>query len=374
MPKYHVLLDTNIYRKNPSRSDLPFQALQRLCQQKVVSLHIPYVVEREFQTQQVSLYKKELDTATSALDAVIRKGLSATQLASTRLLRDQISAAAPAILTEVKESLPTWASAIGAIRHTITSAQALAAMEAYFLGSPPLKSPKTREDIPDSFIFQTVLELASTPVPLVVIAEDEKMAQASEAIAGVTVHRSLAAFMESSPIQTEILELDVVENLPALTDLISTYEEEVGALNELITQKGADKLVWKKVHSNSIPDDNHEGIITGHWNPENIEFDYTEFSYFGQGEFGLPFTFSTTVSITYYIFKSDYFLIDEDKMPAVSDHNDHYYEAESDIEVKVTGLIKLSIAPSALKTIDASSLEDHLSIEIDSIDSVEVVE
>ena len=60
MPKFNVVLDTNIYRKNPSRTDLPFQALERLCRKNIAKLHVPYVVEQEFQTQQVGLYKKEL--------------------------------------------------------------------------------------------------------------------------------------------------------------------------------------------------------------------------------------------------------------------------------------------------------------------------
>jgi hypothetical protein len=54
MAKYDIVIDTNIYHKDQARSKLPFLALSRLCKAGVVQLHIPYIVEREFQTHLVA--------------------------------------------------------------------------------------------------------------------------------------------------------------------------------------------------------------------------------------------------------------------------------------------------------------------------------
>jgi hypothetical protein len=374
MPTFDALLDTNIYRKNPPRNDLAFQALERLCSNGVVKLHLPYIVEREFQTQQIALYKKELATATAGLDAVLRKGLSKSSAERIKALRDSLAAEIDPVLSEVESALPDWAKSIGAIQHPITEAQATAAMESYFFGKPPLKQAKVREDIPDSFIYQTILELSQKSKNLIIIAEDEKIAQASESIENTKVYRSLSAFIESPDVQAEILELDVIANLSAIQKLLEDHEAEFNSLSKAIHEKASDKLYGKVVHSRSIPDDNHEGTITGHSDPENIELEFQEMYYFGAGEFGVPFTFTCQVYITYYIFKADFYSIEEHRMPSVSDHNDHYYEAEEEIEVSAAGLLKISLPLVEIKTITKEKMEDLLETEVDSVDDVKMLE
>lgn len=345
-------------------------ALERLAKTGLVQLHLPYVVEREFQTQQVTQYKKEIDAAIGGLESLVKKGLEPEQLTTVQGMLDTLKAIAPTVLADVEQALPNWVTGIGGFRHPITESQANRAMAAYFLGAAPLKAPKVRDDIPDSFIFQVIADLAKTTSPLVVIAEDEKIAQASESLEGVSVHRTLIGFIESAPIQAELLDLDIVKNLTSIRDVIESYEMKEGQITRLLERKGGSALVWKKVHSRSIPDDNHEATITGYYDPEEIELDFAELSYYGYGEFGLPFTYLATVSITYYIYKSDYFTLDDEKQPSVSDHNDHYYEAEEERQVVASGVIKLSFDPTDLKSLSSENIDEHISIEIDSIDEV----
>lgn len=374
MPKFHLVLDTNIYRKSPKRKDLAFLALERLAKTGLAQVHLPYVVEREFQTQQVAQYKKETDASIGGLESLAKKGLEPAQLAVIQGLLTTLKATVPAIVADTEQALPNWIASISGKRHPITEVQARAAMEAYFLGLAPLKAAKVRDDIPDSFIFQVISELAKTNTPLVIIAEDEKIAQASEALAGVSVYRSLSGFIESQPVQAELLDLDIIKNLPSIRKTIEAYEQKDGQIALLLTQNGGEAIVRKTVHSQSIPDDNHEATITGYYDPADVDLKFEELNYFGYGEFGLPFTFTATVSIAYYIFKSDYYCLDESKMPSVSDHNDHYYEAEEDIDIEVSGMLKLSFAPAGLKTLTEDNIDEHISIDIDSIDDVAVQE
>jgi len=170
------------------------------------------------------------------------------------------------------------------------------------------------------------------------------------------------------------LELDVVDNLASIFAEIKTFEENFAEISALVSVHGGESLYGKKIYSRSIPDDNHEAIVTGFYDAQNVNVDFDELSYFGQGEFGVPFTFDTTVSVVYYIFKADFYAIDEDKMPSVSDHNDHYFEAEDEIEVRVSGTVKLKIQTELLPSISEEILSDNLKITIDSIDEIEVVE
>lgn len=374
MPNFNVVLDTNIFRKNPSRSDLAFKALARLCKAGVCRLHLPHVVQREFQTQQMALYQKELSASLAALEAVIRKGLPPVELATVTDIRDAVKAAEPAVLTAVEAELPAWTDSIGGVRHNITETAARAAMEAYFHGHPPLTNPKTRDDIPDAFIFQTIKDISSLDPTLIVVAEDGKIAKASEALPNVVVHRSLLSMIESRPIQAEILELDVIENITNTAKVLRDYETEYTEFRSKVTRQGGEKIVWKTIHSSQIPDDNHEATINSYGDPEDVQVDFNGLSYFGSGQFGLPFVFRCTVEVTYYIFKSDYYCLDEDDMPSVTDHNDHYFEAEDEREVNVSGTLRLSFPIESIKTLEVETIDEHIEIEIDSIDAIDVVE
>ncbi|UCV19537.1 PIN domain-containing protein [Ferribacterium limneticum] len=374
MPKYNLLIDTNIYRKCPGRDDLAFKALERLCKEGVLKLYLPYVVEREFQTQQIDVYKKEFDLVSKGIDGLLRKKQAPKQMRQIETIKTKLDAIKEPTLAQVNAALPKWIESIGGSKLPLTKKDAQAAMEAYFLGKPPLTVAKEREDIPDAFIFQNISQLARNHVPLVVIAEDGKVFNASAALDGVRAYKSLAEFIELPDIQDEILELDVVDNLSALRVAFKNQESESGEVAYLMEHHVGQKLYGRTVHSRTIPDDNNEGTITSYWHPTDLALDYDELHYFGNGEFGLPFKFDMTVSITYYIFKSDFYLMDEEKMPSVSDHNDHYFEAESEIDIHVEGLVKLSIDPALVKEVSAEVIEENLEASIDSIDNVTVIE
>lgn len=372
IPKVHVVLDTNIYRKDPTRSDLSFKALERLCKAGIVKLHLPYVVEREFQTQQLAQYTTELKASIAGLNSIIRKGLSPTVLGITQTILDTLNANSALILDDAVSALTNWAVSISAERHPITETQAIAAMESYFQGKLPLKQPKHRDDIPDAFIFQTLIQISATAKPFYVVSEDDKIAQAAATLADVRVFRSLDTFIAAKEIQAEIANLEVIKNIPEMIKLLKQFESEYKGISNLLEVQGCDKLSGKTIYSPSIPDDNNEATITGFDQPENIELDFDNLHYYGYGEFGLPFGFQATVTITYYIFKGDYNLLDEDNLPSVTDHNNHYYEAEDEISVNVTGMMKISFVPEKVISITAETVEDHIAIEIDSIDSIEV--
>ncbi|MFT5633244.1 MAG: rRNA-processing protein FCF1 [Rubritalea sp.] len=48
----HVILDTNIYCKTNNFTTTNFKKLKRLLQARKAKLYVPYIVKREFQTQQ----------------------------------------------------------------------------------------------------------------------------------------------------------------------------------------------------------------------------------------------------------------------------------------------------------------------------------
>lgn len=373
MIKYNIVLDTNIYRKCPSRADLSFQGLERLCVHGILKLHLPYIVEREYQTQQSEEYKIKLNEALSALDAIIRKGLSSTSKQKAEQLRSELRNLGAAILPEAERALTDWANSIHATRHPLTADSAIKAMESYFTGAPPLKAPKIRTDIPDAFIFQTILSLASEDCPLVVIAEDEKVASASESLENVTVFRSLVKFIESKHIQAEILDIDFSGNIDSIRKKLESFELATHEIESVIISEAPDATLWRTVHDGSIPSDDHEATISGYSCPEDIKLNFDMLMYFGKGEFGLPFTMFMTVKIHYYIFKADFHSLEFEKAPEIAPHNDYYYEATEHLDLIVAGMAKIRLEPSMAKNSDEDPIEEGIEISVDEIEGLDVL-
>lgn len=375
MVKYDIVIDTNIYHKDQTRSKLPFWALSRLCKAGVVQLHIPYIVQREFQTHLLAGAKDKLEATQKGLEYLVQYETDAERLNSMNALLENLLNHKNAVLGNVEASFVTWMDSVSAERHAVSESNVRAAFEAYFLGTSPLTSPKIRADIPDAFIFQTIVELSKVSAQLFVISADGKVAQASEALEGVSVHKSLDSFIETDIIQKEILHLDVVNNLPIICTALKAYEAKNNKISDVLQTEANEKIIGRTVYSHSIPEDDHEATIQGFGNPENIKLEFINLSYFGGGEFGLPYSYTSTVALIYCIYKADYYALHDDVSPSVTDHSDHYYLAEEEREVIVRGMLKIMIPPPVLANfLTEDALDDNVKISIDSANSVELHE
>ena len=70
----HVLLDSSIYRGDPLRRRLAFATLTGLCERKLVVLHVPTIVKREFTTNLVVEAEAILVEAVRSLNRLRRFG------------------------------------------------------------------------------------------------------------------------------------------------------------------------------------------------------------------------------------------------------------------------------------------------------------
>ena len=114
MAKYDIVIDTNIYHKDQARSKLPFLALSRLCKAGVVQLHIPYIVEREFQTHLVAGAKDKLEATQKGLEYLVQYEINVERLNSMKVLLENLLNQENAIIGNVEASFITWLDSVGA--------------------------------------------------------------------------------------------------------------------------------------------------------------------------------------------------------------------------------------------------------------------
>lgn len=351
-----------------------FKALEKLSKASVLRLYIPYVVMREFQTQQRERYSKDLLKAVSGLSGLCRKQLDKDILDKLNALKSLLDTESENILSNAENQISNWAANIGANLYPLSIEQANAALEAYFQGNPPLKSVKKREDIPDSFIVQSIHELNSKENCIHVVAGDGKVRAAFSDEENICTYKSLADFIETEPIQNELKEIDLIDNIDRIVESMQQYENEKSEIQKFVSDNIGESIVWGVFTDPSIPDDNNEATINDYDEAEEINLNFTKIKYYGNGQFGIPFSLKIVVGAIYYIFKSDYYGMGagREHVPSVTDHNDHYFEAEDEFELVVHGLVSITVNRDNinLDNFSESIVEDGF--KIDEITDIEL--
>jgi hypothetical protein len=365
----HVVLDTNIYRHNPARDNLSFRALEQMAKAGLLKLHIPYIIEREFQTQQRKNYSDDLNQVVTGLNGLTRKQLSPTIAARISSLKEELVKDSEVILADSEIQFVNWAEDLGANRYSLSLEQAQEAFEAYFQGKPPFKQAKIRDDIPDAFIVQAVKSLSQANGKLHFIVGDKKVAEAFDSDDSIIVYKKLDEFIETELVQNELKEVDMLENLEAIKQMIQDYEVNEQGISKHITKEVGDQLEGVDIYSDEVPAFDNKMTIYGWWEPDNVELDFSELTYYGNGYFGMPFMVKMKASVTFYIYKSDYIGMSESSK--VFDWNDHYFQDESDIDIIVNGMVSVVIDRDKIV---AGNLENSIVKDFTMIDEISTVE
>lgn len=335
------MLDTNIYRHNPARDNLGFRALGKMAKAGLLKLHIPYIIEREFQTQQRKIYSDDLNQVVAGLNGLTRKQLSPAIAAKISSLKEELERDSEDILADSEMQFINWAEEHRANRYSLSLEQAQEAFEAYFQGKPPFKQAKIRDDIPDSFIVQAVKSLSKANGKLHFIVGDKKVGEAFDSDDSIIIYKKLDEFIETELVQSELKEVDMLQNLDAIKEMIKDYELNEQWINKYITKEVGDQLEGVDLYSDEVPAFDNKMTIYGWWEPDEAELDFSELAYYGNGFFGIPFMVEMKVSVTYNISKSKYISMSESFK--VFDWNDHYFQDETDVDVIVNGMVSVVI-------------------------------
>jgi hypothetical protein len=248
-------------------------------------------------------------------------------------------------------------------------------MNYYFVGEAPFSSVKHREDISDSFIWQTALDLASKKKHVYFIANDGQLFKAAKALSNVTAHNTLDEFVESPEFQKAIDELTTEAVVRNIARAKRIFPKNESALQTMLESDLVDALKNRTVHDSSIPDDNGEGLIMEVGCPEDLTFDFDSIEFYGGSEIGIPFTTTVDCELNYAIFNGDYFTLSEEKLAkiSISERNEHYFDADETYPIKVTRTLSVELETKILENSRATD-EDVEQAILSGMHDVEVTE
>lgn len=203
-----VFLDSSTLRSINPRSEL-FAALLRLANEEVISIRLHEIIWKEVTTGLWEEAKQLIDKAQK-----IRKIFNWLPESETRLAYFNAVQLIAEIGTEggadqIRKGFQNilQSSSIQVIRLSLEQTEEV--FDSYFSGKAPFKNIKSREDIPDAFIFSTIKEASKNDdINVHVITSDIPFYNACVKLKNVSSHKSIPEFLRSDTIEERIRTLD----------------------------------------------------------------------------------------------------------------------------------------------------------------------
>ena len=371
-----LVIDSTALRNDPARKKAGFRALKGLVKAEKVKLHIPYVVKQEFVTQQIEDYHSSLSPLITKIAKFGKKNLPDDTKEFLHETKQRLESLDQELAEFAKSDFEEWLSELAAQVDLIHDSHGQRVLEAYFAGEAPFREKKRREDIPDAFIWQTVLDIAQHHGEVVLVSGDKAIRAACEDHEKVTGFASLDEFISSDVCQSLLREAQAKHSFQRLLTLVPEIKDQ---MESTIRAQVVDVLHGRTVSSEEIPDDNNEGMILAVGDAKDIEIQSDEVEYYGEGLFVIPVEFSTECLISYSVFKIDYLTLSEEKMEgiSISELNDSFFDAEEDYSLRVEALVSLDFETEVFESTDIGdeqlvTLPEDVDIAFDSIDKINV--
>ncbi len=349
----HVLIDSNIYRGDRKRNKPAFRAILRLAKAGKLHLHVPFVVKAEVLSQLQDDVRSEINKIRTAAYEILSLTAEANLKSQADSIVQTVAAMKQNVDVWVAADLQGWIKEAQAIEHPISPDHGARVAAAYFAGSPPFGNKKQRTDIPDSFIWETALDLVQTNGQLVVVSSDGRVHKTADQHPVMEAYKSLEDLLKSPACQDAINKLDASE---AITNNIARIKgllpDEQATLQSWLDTGVVHELAWKTVRHHAIPEDNGEAQISSVNETENVTFAFTEVEHFGDGDIGIPFTATVDCELNFRIYRGDYYAMGDDDDISVSEWSDHYLDANKTYTLSIEGYVNLTIDIELLKEDD----------------------
>ena len=266
-----------------------------------------------------------------------------------------------------------WLDKNNAVHHQITLDQTQRALEAYFMGLPPLKQPKVRDDIPDSFIFQQILDLKHTyQSQLGIVVEDSDLRSGCVS-AGITCWVNLHEFITSPAAQKVLAQTVIKENKDEILSFVhSLSNEKIDSISAALetTLLSSD---YSTLTGDSVPGENKEIYLSGVNTPYDVEV--VEIEYLGDTVFLAYVQAQVELQYQFPLFKFDVIDLDEDKYH-FSPLNDYYFEVETTDVFQFSGRVELDFPQAIVESTSVDKIKTVLQnpmIRVSDVEDFEVV-
>jgi len=156
----NIIIDSTELKKDRGLNKSDMSLIKDMGAEKLLVLHIPYFVYKECSSSSIENLKTELNQIKSNLKSFNRKGMGDSDFSKAKNIEKEISELYDNVEDSNKELWDDFISESNSILYEYDEKDSIEVFDAYFTGGKPFKSLKSRDDIPDAFIFQTIKKVS----------------------------------------------------------------------------------------------------------------------------------------------------------------------------------------------------------------------
>lgn len=362
----HILIDSTVLRQDPRRQKGAFRLVSRLAKESKITLHLSDITRREYLSQQNKIVSDQFCKIASGLRGLLRQPINRVLESNAKTALDAVLSMQPSVDTD----FDCWLNEVNAVIHPIEDSHGRRVLDAYFGGIAPFRSEKSREDFPDAFIWQSIVDLMDVIGELHVVTSDKKFAEACDRRDTIVLHETLTNFVLSTPIA------ELLPHTPNVSAFLCVIADQKDLVAKLIEVPLIDKLCEGHLFSSCYAE--NEISVTGAGPPMNFEIDIDNADDLGEGVMLVPFNADVECMLQYYMQKSDYYSLDEEVFARLSAsvQNDHVMQIEEDRLIDVRGVMSVEIDVEMLESHngteeDVSSLLAQMSVAVEDIEELD---
>lgn len=326
MKPLDITLDTNILSRDRKLSGKNILLLKKLSQLKLITLHIPWVVYKEFTTQNISEISVEINNALKSIRSIFRMSLTDSDQSELDYSYTAILSIKDKIAQSVEKNWNAFIVESKAIIYEIEDSHGKSVMNSYFNASKPFSSSKNRNDIPDAFVFESVSSIVNSNNIVIFISEDKRLRKSFTEFPNIKTFESLDHFFNSDIFKTVDTEYKKKEHY---ADELIELEKYINIIQDVANVKSKeflDSLINTDIQNKNIPSDNNDGTIVHIENIKPVSIDKDNIKFINNS-FYLKVLVIGSLRIEYFLFKWDEYMIEDRNNADIVDNdwNDHYY-------------------------------------------------
>ena len=218
-PDVYVLLDSSaLWSAFVGDGTLAFRTLSALGAKGVIRLCVPEIVLREC-TSQIAERALEHEQAAQKGVASLRRITPAKMQAKLDSATALLAAHAEELTAELKDRMKTWIQDARVAVLPIQSEHGSKVVDAYFAGAAPFKRVKNRDDFPDGFVWQALLDLAADETrDIQFVCNDAAFEKhLADSDLQITLHKDILSLLKSGylPVTAQEADYELVRQLRA---------------------------------------------------------------------------------------------------------------------------------------------------------------
>jgi hypothetical protein len=356
-----IMLDTSALRRDPRLKGGGFEALARLAEAGYVQIYIPDIVAREFGSAPLNVADTFAETRKAL--AKLRHYVPEDAQARVSAFESDLVADFKTIQETVASRFGHWVKRTGAQIIPVADQHGRKVLDRYFSGEVPFRTAKARQDLPDAFVLEAIMDLAQDG-PLLALISDKLLSRAAAQNEKVTVYTDAKSLIESdgfADLRNKILVQYELENV---NHLVRAFLQQQGHFNAQVVDDIIDDVAGRLIPSRQrwwrgIEEDEEAYVESA--DVVKWAVDGEKMEYLGEGVVSLPLEACLEVNLDHSV-----------NLP----FPDNLDAPSSEECMHVSGSLSLILEQDCLRRLPVegigASLLEMATVQLDYIDDIEI--